>query len=131
MFRVVKDKCIDCGYCHYVCPFDCLIHNIEGKTWQIDESKCIQCGHCYESCIAQAIECDADQQVIESVFISNKCIGCSTCLKNCPTHAIVGEFKKQHYINQAKCIRCGMCAISCKIGGIEVTKKYLLKKKGK
>jgi len=37
------------------------------------------------------------------------CTGCTVCAKACPTEAISGERKQVHVLDQAKCIRCGVC----------------------
>jgi ferredoxin len=42
-----------------------------------------------------------------------KCVGCLLCLKNCPVNAISGERKKVHVIDQAACIKCGVCFNVC------------------
>jgi ferredoxin len=39
-------------------------------------------------------------------------------VKKCPTGAITGERKKAHVIDPSKCISCGACAATCKLGAI-------------
>ncbi|MDF2685483.1 MAG: hypothetical protein K0S55_664 [Clostridia bacterium] len=51
--------------------------------------------------------------------IKDNCKGCTLCAKNCPVSAISGEVKKQHVIDQNKCIKCGVCMEKCKFGAIE------------
>ncbi|MCC8174586.1 MAG: NADH-quinone oxidoreductase subunit NuoF [Odoribacter sp.] len=46
------------------------------------------------------------------------CIGCTLCARNCPVDAIVGERKALHFINTAKCIKCGACIEKCKFNAI-------------
>jgi len=48
------------------------------------------------------------------------CNGCHACFAACPTQAITGEAKKPHEIDQAKCIRCGVCRITCRFGAVKV-----------
>jgi NADH-quinone oxidoreductase subunit F len=53
--------------------------------------------------------------------ITEDCVGCMLCLKDCPNHAISGELKKLHRIDQEQCDRCGTCLIVCppKISAVE------------
>ncbi len=114
MYRIIKEKCSDCGYCNFVCPFDAIIHHVEEKYYEIDQEKCKQCGQCYKNCIASVIECDDDQECYSHVEICEAgCIGCSLCSKKCPVHAISGELRGKFHINQDACIQCGECAKAC------------------
>ena len=131
MFVINKEKCADCGYCDYVCPFGSLTHHLDEKYWEIDQEKCKQCGICYSSCIASAIECDEDQQVVESIVITDKCIGCSLCSRKCPAGAISGVIKQKYTIDPAKCIKCGFCATVCRQNAIDVAKRNVIAAKGK
>lgn len=51
--------------------------------------------------------------------ITDACTGCTLCARNCPTKAISGEVKKLHVIDQAKCIKCGVCYDVCKFNAVE------------
>ena len=132
MFYIEREKCVDCGYCHFVCPFDCLVHHVEEKYWEIVPEKCKQCGQCFSACIASAIDCDKDQQVVERVTIDQEaCIGCTLCSRKCPTGAIAGMLKGKHVVIEEKCIRCGACIDACKRNAIIVAKKPVYTEKGK
>ncbi|MFA5026247.1 MAG: NADH-quinone oxidoreductase subunit NuoF [Candidatus Methylomirabilota bacterium] len=48
------------------------------------------------------------------------CTGCTVCAKRCPTHAIAGERKQPHVVNQEQCIRCGACVEVCKFDAVLV-----------
>ena len=131
MFVIDTKKCVDCGYCAYVCPFSSLTHHVEQKVWEIDQAKCHQCGICFAACVALAIDCDLNQQVVATVEIGDKCIGCSMCARDCPVGAVEGKFKEQHKIDPDKCILCGTCADNCRAGAITVTRRNVYDAKGK
>jgi Fe-S-cluster-containing hydrogenase component 2 len=40
-------------------------------------------------------------------------------MRRCPQGAIVGERRKLHWIQQEKCIKCGLCYDSCSFGAVE------------
>ena len=50
-----------------------------------------------------------------------KCKACLLCNKNCPQGAITGEKKKPQTIDQATCIKCGVCRDVCKFEAVIVT----------
>jgi len=49
-----------------------------------------------------------------------QCTGCTLCAKKCPEVAITGEKKKVHYLDQDKCIKCGICYDGCKFNAIVI-----------
>jgi NADH-quinone oxidoreductase subunit F len=52
--------------------------------------------------------------------IPDKCTGCMVCAKNCSVDAISGNRKEVHFIDQIKCIKCGICFTKCKFEAILV-----------
>jgi NADH-quinone oxidoreductase subunit F len=52
--------------------------------------------------------------------LADVCTGCTKCTKFCPTGAISGAKKKPHVIDEAKCVRCGLCMDVCKFNSINV-----------
>ncbi len=52
-------------------------------------------------------------QKLFKLKITDACKGCTKCKRNCPVGAISGEVKKQHVIDQSKCIKCGACIDGC------------------
>lgn len=125
MYKIDVKKCVDCGYCNYVCPFDAITHDIPNKHWVIDETKCQQCGQCFDACINRAIIPDQDQERIVKIEITDDCIGCSLCQRNCPVNAISGVIKQKFNIDDSICIKCGYCSTKCKKGAIKVEKKRI------
>jgi len=60
------------------------------------------------------------QALITYEVLSDTCTGCKLCTKYCPTGAIAGEKKKPHVIDDANCVRCGLCMNVCKHNAITV-----------
>ena len=59
--------------------------------------------------------CRAGQckELCEITIDPQKCKGCGLCKRNCPVHAISGEPKQVHKIDQDLCIKCGTCVDKC------------------
>ncbi|MFB3919870.1 MAG: NADH-quinone oxidoreductase subunit NuoF [Candidatus Velamenicoccus archaeovorus] len=51
--------------------------------------------------------------------ITDKCVGCTACRKVCPVGAITGNPKSRHFIDQGKCVKCGLCFDTCKFSAIK------------
>lgn len=49
-----EDRCIRCGLCVGVCPFDAL--TLEAGMIKIDHEKCTLCGLCVKGCPVLALE---------------------------------------------------------------------------
>ncbi len=60
------------------------------------------------------------KSLISYHILPDKCIGCTACARKCPVAAISGERREVHVIDQAACIKCGVCYETCKFGAIEV-----------
>lgn len=58
------------------------------------------------------------------VISTDECIGCMACKRVCPTHAISGEKKEVHRINQEICIKCGACMDKCQFDAIHILNDY-------
>ena len=68
-----QEKCIKCGKCAAVCPYNAIIK---------------QERPCTKACGAGAIKSDAKGR---AEIDQNKCVGCSQCLVSCPFGAIVDK----------------------------------------
>jgi NADH-quinone oxidoreductase subunit F len=55
-----------------------------------------------------------------SYTITSDCTGCVICAKKCPENAISGKKDELHVIDQAKCIKCGICKDVCKYDAVNV-----------
>ena len=51
--------------------------------------------------------------------INDRCVGCMLCVRDCPADCITGAKKKKHVIDEAACIRCGVCHKKCKFHAID------------
>ena len=58
--------------------------------------------------------------LISYSILAEKCPGCLLCKTNCPEKAISGEKKQPHTIDNAKCIKCGICLEVCKFDAVIV-----------
>jgi NAD-dependent dihydropyrimidine dehydrogenase PreA subunit len=61
------------------------------------------------------------KELIEFSIDEDECNGCTRCARECPQNAITGEKKKPHSIDQANCIKCGVCYDGCKFNAISIT----------
>lgn len=68
-----QDKCIKCGKCKSVCPYDAISHKERP---------------CASACGVQAIECDSYGR---AVINSEKCVSCGMCMVSCPFGAIADK----------------------------------------
>ncbi len=69
----------------------------------------------------QSATCTARQCVeLIEYRINEKCTGCAVCARKCPTQAISGQAKERHVIDQAKCVRCGVCFDVCNFDAVSI-----------
>jgi NADH:ubiquinone oxidoreductase subunit F (NADH-binding)/(2Fe-2S) ferredoxin/Pyruvate/2-oxoacid:ferredoxin oxidoreductase delta subunit len=48
-----------------------------------------------------------------------ECQACLFCLRECPAGAVQGDTDQIHWINQEKCIKCGMCYEVCNFNAVK------------
>ena len=60
------------------------------------------------------------KELTEFYIDQEKCIGCGLCKKGCAPDAIEGNTKQPHFIHQNKCIKCGNCIDLCKFKAVKV-----------
>ncbi len=115
-------------------------------TFTVDEDKCSQCGMCYKACLHEAVSWQKKEY---ASIDQDKCTGCGACFVACPekyqavTISNAAELEKslglavhersfrlkQSFTDRSTndCIRCGLCAITCKnvmqIGALKMTEK--------
>ena len=79
--------------------------------------------HFRDEYIAHIVEkrCPAGvcKNLLSYTVVADKCKGCTLCAKNCPAGAIIGAVKAPHVIDQAKCIKCGVCMDNCRFDAIK------------
>ncbi|QWC00285.1 4Fe-4S dicluster domain-containing protein [Mycoplasmatota bacterium] len=68
-----KDKCIECGLCAKVCPYNAIKNNQRP---------------CIKACKVDAIKMDEDRL---AVIDNNKCIQCGACVNQCPFGAMMDK----------------------------------------
>lgn len=51
---IMKNKCIGCGCCLFVCPINCII-GVQNKLFLILNNNCIGCLRCISVCKYKAI----------------------------------------------------------------------------
>jgi len=56
--------------------------------------------------------------LVTYTVVPENCTGCTVCARNCPVPCISGERKEVHFIDQSKCIKCGVCFDKCKFNAI-------------
>jgi [FeFe] hydrogenase (group B1/B3) len=68
-----KNKCINCGLCAKVCPYNAISNHIRP---------------CEKACFPKAISPGKDE---EATIDNNKCIACGACISKCPFGAIMDK----------------------------------------
>jgi heterodisulfide reductase subunit A len=66
---ISSDKCVACGLCARVCPYNAIIVNKEQKRSEVIEAACAGCGTCGAECPFDAIEMKhfSDPQIVAEI----------------------------------------------------------------
>lgn len=122
-------KCIHCGQCAQVCPFDCIeltpgLDPVQAGTPRIDPAKapCFLCMRCPPLCPSGALK-DVSIEKADmgfAVLHRNGCftyegsVLCRTCFEKCPLRntALILEQGTFPVITDA-CVGCGVCEYVC------------------
>ena len=91
----------------------------------IDQSKCIRCDNCEKACAAthsgQTRLYRREGFLFGDLMVPASCRHCENplCLTDCPPgDAIRRDPRGEVYVDEAKCIGCGNCAVNCPYGVI-------------
>ena len=68
--------------------------------------------------VCRALNCKA---LVQYNVREDMCTACRICEKDCPTQAITGAKDVVHVIDQAKCIKCGVCFEVCKFDAVRLS----------
>ena len=93
-----QEKCIKCGKCKSVCPYDAISHNIRP---------------CEQACGVKAI--GSDEQGRASI-LEDKCVSCGMCMVSCPFGAIDS---KTFVVDVIKLIKAGKKVVAMVAPSVE------------
>ena len=105
-----QEKCIKCGKCKSVCPYDAISHRERP---------------CAKACGVNAIESDGQGR---AVINNDKCVSCGMCMVNCPFGAISDKsqiFQLAHAIKEGQTVVAEVAPSFIGQFGAEVTPKKL------
>lgn len=127
--KVEASKCVLCGACMYYCMFDAITTRDEEDNpldyVVVIPDRCVECDECVDVCPMNIISHDENtpdrKRFKQLEILEEKCVGCTLCKKACHFHAIDGEVKETHVVDQDKCIQCGVCISTCKKDAFKIT----------
>ena len=61
------------------------------------------------------------KELITYSIDAEACTGCRVCAKKCPQGCISGERKEAHVIDEARCIKCGVCKDACTFDAVRIS----------
>ena len=134
---IIPDGCIRCNLCYEECPVNTITKPTVRKPAEIIQENCVKCEICAMTCPVDTIKVlnacgklnDEETEIIYNInekeiehrtielneyyIDEDKCIFCGLCDKFCPTNAIIVERRKSFKIDLNKCVGCNACANVC------------------
>ena len=101
--HIDPQRCIECGTCGRVCPYDAVLtptgmvaQRVKKMDWPkpvIDRKTCVSCGLCITICPVSCLALEYDQadgspRGYPHLAQPNACIACGFCADICPVTAI-------------------------------------------
>lgn len=123
------NRCLNCNLCVANCPMKIIKKaNDDFKAVHIDYSDgfcnydCHECSKVCPSGAIRSISLEQKQktQIGLAVIETEKCIKCGLCVMSCPRKAIAREMGQVPKIDDTNCIGCGACKAKCSVGAIEI-----------
>jgi len=108
--QIDPQRCIECGTCGRVCPYDAVLtptgmvaQRVKKMDWPkpvIDRKTCVSCGLCITICPVSCLALEYDQadgspRGYPQLAQPNACIACVFCADICPVEAISMQSNKK------------------------------------
>lgn len=124
------NRCLNCNLCVASCPMKIIKKaNDDFGAVHLDYSEgfcdydCHECSRVCPSGAIERISLEQKQktQIGLAVIDEKKCIKCGLCVMSCPREAIAREMGQVPKIDDTNCIGCGACKAKCSVAAISMT----------
>ena len=124
------NRCLNCNLCVASCPMKIIKQaNDDFGAVHLDYSSgfcdydCHECSRVCPSGAIERISLEQKQktQIGLAVIDEKKCIKCGLCVMSCPREAIAREMGQAPKIDDTNCIGCGACKAKCSVAAISMT----------
>ena len=124
------NRCLNCNLCVASCPMKIIKKaNDDFGAVHLDYSSgfcdydCHECSRVCPSGAIERISLEQKQktQIGLAVIDEKKCIKCGLCVMSCPREAIAREMGQAPKIDDTNCIGCGACKAKCSVAAISMT----------